>query len=67
MEIIILCKPIIIGNNVWIGLNAIILKGVIIGDGSIITAGAIVNKDVPERCLAGGVPAKILKTNVEWS
>jgi acetyltransferase-like isoleucine patch superfamily enzyme len=60
-------KPIIIGNHVWVGLNAIILKGVIIGDGSIIAAGSVVTRDVPERCLVGGVPAKILKREVVWS
>mgnify|MGYP001810278187 CR=1 FL=1 len=60
-------KPIIIGNNVWIGLRAIILKGVTIGDGAIIAAGAVVNKDVPEKCLVGGVPAKIIKRNVDWN
>lgn len=59
--------PINIGNHVWIGIGAIILKGVTIGDGAIIAAGAIVNKDIPEKCLAGGVPAKVLKENVEWS
>lgn len=59
-------RPIVIGNNVWIGIGAIILKGVTIGDGAIIAAGAVVNKDVPPRTLVGGVPAKVLKTNVEW-
>ncbi len=59
--------PIKIGNHVWIGMNATILKGVTIGDGAIIAAGAVVTKDVPERCLVGGVPAGIIKKNVEWS
>lgn len=59
-------QPIKIGNNVWIGMNVTILKGVNIGDGCIIAAGSVVNKDIPARCLAGGVPAKILKQNVEW-
>ena len=59
-------KPIKIGNDVWIGNNVIILKGVTIGDGAIIGAGAVVNKDIPQNCLAGGVPAKILKENVQW-
>lgn len=58
--------PIIIGNKVWIGLGAIILKGVTIGDGAIIAAGAVVNKDVPAKCMVGGVPAKIIKRDVEW-
>lgn len=59
-------KPISIGNHVWIGTNAIILKGVTIGDGAVIAAGTLVNKDVSSRALVGGVPAKILKQNVEW-
>ena len=58
-------KPIKIGDNVWIGMGAIILKGVTIGEGAIVAAGAVVNKDVPSHCLVGGVPAKIIKENVE--
>jgi len=59
-------KPIEIGDNVWIGLRAIILKGVKIGNGSIIAAGSLVNKDIPANCLAAGVPAKIIKENISW-
>lgn len=59
-------KPIKIGNHVWIGMNATILKGVKIGDGAVIAAGAVVNKDVSKNSLAGGVPAKIIKTNIYW-
>ena len=55
-----------IGNNVWIGARATILKGVIIGDGAVIAAGSIVTRDVPPKCLVGGNPAKIIKQNVEW-
>lgn len=55
-----------IGNHVWIGVNVTILKGVTIGDGAIIAASAVVNKDIPAACLAGGVPAKVIKENVEW-
>lgn len=55
-------KPIKIGRNVWIGANATILPGVTIGDGAVIAAGAVVSKDVPPRTIAGGVPAKIIKT-----
>nr|WP_159022662.1 acyltransferase [Formosa sp. L2A11] len=58
--------PIKIGNHVWIGMNATILKGVTIGDGAIIAAGALVNKDVPPKCLVGGVPASLIRENVEW-
>jgi acetyltransferase-like isoleucine patch superfamily enzyme len=62
----IMTKPISIGNHVWIGTNAIILKGVNIGNNSIIAAGSIVNKDVPENCLVAGNPAKVIKENIEW-
>lgn len=55
-----------IGDNVWIGINVTVLKGVVIGDGAIIAAGSVVTKDIPPRCLAGGVPAKVIRENVEW-
>lgn len=50
-----------IGNDVWIGYDAVILAGVTIGDGAIIGARAVVTKDVPPYTVAGGVPAKPLK------
>lgn len=59
--------PISIGNHVWIGTNAIILKGVDIGDGAVVAAGAVVTRSVPPRCIVAGNPAKIVKENVEWS
>jgi acetyltransferase-like isoleucine patch superfamily enzyme len=59
-------KPVYIGNHVWIGMNAMILKGVTIGDGAIIAAGSVVTRDVPSKCLAAGVPAKVIKENVAW-
>lgn len=56
-------KEIKIGDNVWIGANAIILKGAKIGDGSIVAAGAVVaSGDYPERSLIAGNPAKIIKS-----
>ena len=55
-----------IGNHCWIGLNAMILKGVTIGDGAIVAAGSIVTKDVKERTLVGGVPARLIRENVVW-
>ena len=54
--------PIHIGRDVWIGANAVILPGVTIGDGAVIAAGAVVTKDVPENTVAGGVPARVIKT-----
>ena len=54
--------PIYIGRNVWIGANAVILPGVSIGDGAVIAAGAVVTKDVPENTVAGGVPARVMKS-----
>ena len=50
-----------IGNNVFIGAGAIILPGVTIGNNVVIAAGAVVTKDVPDNCVVGGVPAKIIK------
>ena len=52
---------IIIGDDVWIGAGTIILAGVHIGNGCVIAAGAVVNKDVPDYAIVGGVPAKVLK------
>lgn len=54
-------SPVIIGDNVWIGKNAIILKGVTIGNDSIIAAGAVVTKDVSSGVIFGGNPAKFIK------
>ncbi len=59
-------QPIRIGEGVWIGQRATILKGVTIGDGSIIAAGAVVTHDIPANVIAGGVPARIIKENVTW-
>ncbi len=50
-----------IGNDVWIGYGAIIMRGVKIGDGAIIGAGAVVTKDVEPYSVVGGVPAKVIK------
>lgn len=52
---------IIVGNDVWIGMNATILPGVKIGNGVTILAGAVVSEDVSDYAIAGGVPAKVIK------
>ena len=52
---------IIIGNDVWIGYEAVILSGVTIGDGAVIGARAVVTKDVPPYTIVGGVPAGIIR------
>jgi len=54
-------RPIIIGDDCWIGACCIILKGVNIGTRSIIAAGSVVTKDIPEDCVAAGNPAKVVK------
>lgn len=54
-------KPVTIGDDVWIGANCVILPGVTIGNNVIVTAGAVVSKDVPDHCVVGGVPAKVIK------
>lgn len=50
-----------IGNNVFIGMHCMILKGVTIGDNSIIAAGSVVTKDIPANSIAGGVPCKVIR------
>ena len=53
--------PVIIGNDVWIGANATILRGVKIGEHAVIAAGAVVKQNVSAYAVAGGVPAKIIR------
>lgn len=59
-------KPVIIGDYVWIGSRVMILKGVKIGNGAVIAAGAVVTRDIPPKALAAGIPAKVIKNNIEW-
>jgi lipopolysaccharide O-acetyltransferase len=64
-------SPIRIGNRVWIGEGAVILKGVTIGEGSIVGAGAVVTKSIPRDSLAVGIPAKVIskydRQSLRWS
>lgn len=53
--------PVVIGDDIWIGANAVILPGVTIGSHSVVAAGSVVTKDVPPHSLVAGVPAKIIR------
>lgn len=57
-------RDVTLERNVWVGTGVIILKGVTIGENSIIAAGSVVVKDVPANCVAGGNPARIIKSFV---
>jgi len=54
-------SPIMVGNDVWIGINVVILAGTTIGDHAIVAAGAVVTKGVPAWSVVAGVPAKVIK------
>lgn len=58
----LLAKPVIIRKNAWVGAGATILPGVTVGENSIVAAGAVVNKNVPNNTIVGGVPAVVLKS-----
>lgn len=54
-------KDIIIGNDVWIGANSILVSGAKINDGAIVAAGSVVTKEVPANAIVAGSPAKVIK------
>jgi acetyltransferase-like isoleucine patch superfamily enzyme len=58
--------PVHIGQNCWIGANALVLKGVNIGGGSVVAAGAVVTSEVPPCSLVAGVPARVVRKDVTW-
>lgn len=58
--------PVVIGDRVWIGTRAVVLKGVTIGDGAVVAAGAVVTKDVPPGAVVGGIPAKVVGRADSW-
>jgi acetyltransferase-like isoleucine patch superfamily enzyme len=58
--------PVRIGDRVWIGAGAKVLKGVTVGDGAVIAAGAVVTRDVPAGALVAGNPARVVREHVTW-
>ncbi len=57
----LICKPVLIKRNAWIGAAATILPGVTVGENSVVAAGAVVSKDVPPNTVVGGIPAKHIR------
>ena len=55
-------RDVVIGDGAWLGANVVVLAGVTIGEGAVVAAGAVVTKDLPAQCIAGGVPAKVIGT-----
>jgi len=60
-------KRVTIGNHVWLGRRALLLPDISVGSGSIIGAGSVVINNVPENCIAVGVPAKVVREDATWS
>lgn len=58
--------PVRIGDRVWVGTRAVVLKGVTVGDGAVIAAGAVVTKDVPAGAVVAGVPARVVGRADSW-
>jgi tetrahydrodipicolinate N-succinyltransferase len=58
--------PVTIGDDVWIGARATVLKGVTVGDGAVVAAGSVVVADVPAHALVAGNPARVVRTEVTW-
>lgn len=54
-------KPVVIGDNCWIGANSVVTSGVTLGQHVVVAGGSVVTKDVPSFCVVGGNPARILK------
>ncbi|MCW2613088.1 MAG: putative acetyltransferase [Frankiales bacterium] len=59
--------PVRIGDRVWVGTRAVVLKGVTIGDGAVVAAGAVVTKDVPAGAVVAGIPAKVVGRADSWA
>lgn len=61
-----MAEPIEIGDNCWLGANAIILPGVRLGDHVVVAAGAVVTRSFGNNCLVGGVPARVIRNLAEY-
>lgn len=61
------CEPVSIGDRVWVGARAMILKGVTIGEGAVVAAGSVVVGDVPAGALVAGNPARVVRERVSWA
>lgn len=61
-----LAKDVVIGDHIWLGQNVIINKGVEIGSNSIVAGNSVLTKSIPSNCIAAGVPAKVVKSQVDW-
>lgn len=60
-------KAIYIGDNVWIGMSSLILKGVHVGNGAVIGARSVVTRDVPPYAVVAGNPARVVKEDISWN
>jgi acetyltransferase-like isoleucine patch superfamily enzyme len=58
--------PVEMGDNVWIGAGALVLPGVMLGSGAVVGAGSVVTKDVPDRTVVAGNPARVIGKNANW-
>lgn len=59
--------PVVIGDRVWVGTRALVLKGVTIGDGAVVAAGAVVTRDVPAGAVVAGTPARVVGHADAWA
>jgi len=55
-----------IGDHVWLGLRCMVMKGAHVGDGAVIAAGALVSGQIPADAIAAGMPAKVIRRDIEW-